>query len=256
MTTIGNRVDGQVEHWLVDHGKRPPKQLARQAEHRAQVEDEQRRGFTHLSTRTSGWYRIAVSGASEREALDRAAAVVELYKPHTTWVRDLGQYALAREFVPGEPLVVVGALSPLPGGQGGGGVAGGDGGGGGSARVPHRRNRGPVGAGGVFRPVVPARSDGSVRGGADLRGARLRQVRVDGAAVLQVDPVWGPGGGDGPGRAAAPHAHPARARRHLPSGRRPGWATGVVVAVCRGARTEPRPDLGRRAGTWRSSATS
>ena len=30
--------------------------------------------------------------------------MVELYKPHTTWVRDLGQYALAREFVPGEPL--------------------------------------------------------------------------------------------------------------------------------------------------------
>ncbi len=104
MTTIGNRVDGQVEHWLVDHGKRPPKQLARQADARATVEDEQRRGFTHLSTRTRGWYRIAVSGATEREALDRAAAVVELYKPHTTWVRDLGQYALAREFVPGEPL--------------------------------------------------------------------------------------------------------------------------------------------------------
>ena len=32
MTKIGNRVDGQVEHWLVDHGKRPPKQLARQAD--------------------------------------------------------------------------------------------------------------------------------------------------------------------------------------------------------------------------------
>ena len=93
MTKIGNRVDGQVEHWLVDHGKRPPKQLARQAEHRATVEDEQRRGFTHLSTRTRGWYRIAVSGATEREALDRAAQVVELYKPHTKWVRDLGQYA-------------------------------------------------------------------------------------------------------------------------------------------------------------------
>ena len=35
MTKIGNRVDGQVEHWLVDHGKRPPKQLARQADARA-----------------------------------------------------------------------------------------------------------------------------------------------------------------------------------------------------------------------------
>ena len=44
------------------------------------------------------------------------------------------------------------------------------------------------------------------------------------------------------------HAHPARARRHRPPGRRVGWAPGVVVAVCRGAGTEPRPDLGRRAG--------
>ncbi|MGB8382842.1 MAG: hypothetical protein WCG47_16615, partial [Dermatophilaceae bacterium] len=104
MTKIGNRVDGQVDHWLVDHGKRPPKQLARQADSRAQVDDEQRRGFTHLSTRTRGWYRIAVSAATEQEALQRAAAVVELYKPATKWVRDLGQYHLAREFVPGEPL--------------------------------------------------------------------------------------------------------------------------------------------------------
>ena len=30
--------------------------------------------------------------------------MVEAYKPHTKWVRDLGQYSLAREFVPGEPL--------------------------------------------------------------------------------------------------------------------------------------------------------
>lgn len=104
MTKLSNRVDGQVSHWRDDHGKRPPKQLARQAQRTADVEDEMRTGFTGLSTRTRGWYRIAVSGETEDEALAKAAAVVALYKPQIRLVREIGQYALAREFVPGEPL--------------------------------------------------------------------------------------------------------------------------------------------------------
>lgn len=104
MTKLSNRVDGQMSHWADDHGKRPPKQLARQARRTGDVEDEMRTGFTGLSTRTRGWYRIAVSGETEKEALDRAAAVVAHYKPQIRIARELGQFALAREFVPGEPL--------------------------------------------------------------------------------------------------------------------------------------------------------
>ena len=104
MAKLANRIDGQMSHWVEDHSKRPPKQLARQADRAADVEDEMRSEFTGLSTRTKGWYRIAVSGASQEEALERAAAVVDLYRPQIKVVRELGQYHLAREFVPGEPL--------------------------------------------------------------------------------------------------------------------------------------------------------
>ncbi|MBC9822870.1 ATP-binding protein [Terrabacter sp. MAHUQ-38] len=104
MTRLTNRIDGQMTHWRDEHGKRPPKQLARQADRAADVEDEMRTEFTGLSTRTRGWYRVAVSGATEKEALERASRLVNLYKPQIKLVRELGQYHLAREFVPGEPL--------------------------------------------------------------------------------------------------------------------------------------------------------
>jgi hypothetical protein len=114
MTKISNRIDGQVSHWRDDHGKRPPKQLARQAARASDVEDEMRNEFTGLSTRTKGWYRIAVSGHSEAEALDKAQHVVELYGPQIKIIRQLGQYHLAREFVPGEPLSTRAHARKLP----------------------------------------------------------------------------------------------------------------------------------------------
>ncbi|MGW5237855.1 ATP-binding protein [Monashia sp. NPDC004114] len=104
MSRLTNRIDGQMTHWREEHGKRPPKQLARQADRAADVEDEMRTEFTGLSTRTRGWYRVAVSGSTENEALERASRLVNLYKPQIKLVRELGQYHLAREFVPGEPL--------------------------------------------------------------------------------------------------------------------------------------------------------
>lgn len=104
MNRLSLRVDGQMSHWRDDHGKKPPKQLGRQAARISDIEDEMRAGFTGLSSRTKGWYRIAVSGATQDEALARAAEVQALYSPQVTIVRELGQYAMAREFVPGEPL--------------------------------------------------------------------------------------------------------------------------------------------------------
>jgi len=114
MTTLANRIDGQVTHWRDDHGKRPPKQLARQADRAADVEDEMRREFTGLSTRTRGWYRIAVFGDTEEEALDNAQRVIDLYGPQIKVVRQLGQYHLAREFVPGEPLATTAHARKFP----------------------------------------------------------------------------------------------------------------------------------------------
>ena len=111
---LANRIDGQMSHWVDDHDKRPPKQLARQADRAADVEDEMRSEFTSLAMRTKGWYRVAVAGDTEDEALDRAAKIVDLYRPQIRIVRELGQYHLAREFVPGEPLASTAHVRHFP----------------------------------------------------------------------------------------------------------------------------------------------
>ena len=70
----------------------------------ARVEDEISMGLSGLSTRTTGWYRLAVSGDTEEEALERAGAVRKLFAPQITIARPADQYAVAREFIPGEKL--------------------------------------------------------------------------------------------------------------------------------------------------------
>ena len=114
MEKLSDRIDAQVNHYQQDHGKRPPKQLARQFHRTGEVEDEMRTGFDGLSTRTRGWYRIHVSGRTEEEALKRAEAVRNLYKPNINIEQELGQYQLAREAVPGEPLANTGHTRRLP----------------------------------------------------------------------------------------------------------------------------------------------
>lgn len=114
MTKLSRRIDSQMDHWSQDHAKRPPKQLARQADRAAEVEDDMRSGFDGLKTRTKGWYRIAVSGETEKDALDRAQKVIALYRPQIRIERELAQYKLAREFVPGEPLASTAHSRKMP----------------------------------------------------------------------------------------------------------------------------------------------
>jgi hypothetical protein len=97
-----------------DHDKEPPRQLSRQSARASEVEDEMRSGFDGLRTRTRGWFRIAVSGPTEDEALARATAVQNLYKPNIRIEREFDQYRLAREFVPGEPLANSGHTRRMP----------------------------------------------------------------------------------------------------------------------------------------------
>ena len=61
-------------------------------------------GLSGLSTRTRGWFRLAVSAATEEEALERASTVRKLFAPQITIARPADQYAVAREFIPGERL--------------------------------------------------------------------------------------------------------------------------------------------------------
>ncbi len=78
--------------------------LARQADRVLEVEDELTSGLTQLNTRLYGWWRIAVSGQDEAEALSRAQQVLDVYRPKVQIEHPEAQYRYAREFIPGEPL--------------------------------------------------------------------------------------------------------------------------------------------------------
>ncbi len=99
-----NQVRSQVKHYTDEHELEPPQSLARQASRVLEIDDEMTTGFTALATRVRSWWRMAVSAPSEREALRLAQQLLELYKPKIAVDHPEAQYALAREFIPGEPI--------------------------------------------------------------------------------------------------------------------------------------------------------
>lgn len=98
-----DRIRHQVRHHL-QHGVEVPLSLGRQSAQGQLTEDEIRSGAEGLSLRTRGWYRIAVAGVDEDQVRARVKKVQDLYGSAAAVVRPAGQYRLAREFVPGEPL--------------------------------------------------------------------------------------------------------------------------------------------------------
>ncbi|MBE9374657.1 ATP-binding protein [Saccharopolyspora sp. HNM0983] len=99
-----NKVRSQVRHYTEEHGLEPPTSLARQAGRVLEIDDEMTTGFTALATRVRSWWRAAVSGPTERDALRLAQQLLDLYKPKIAIEHPEAQYAMAREFIPGEPL--------------------------------------------------------------------------------------------------------------------------------------------------------
>ncbi|GAA0617370.1 ATP-binding protein [Streptomyces crystallinus] len=93
----------QVRHHR-EHGIEVPISLGRQAATGREIEDDIRSGPTGLSARTKGWYRIAISAPTEEELRERITRLSERYGTHCAVQHPSGQYALAREFIPGEPL--------------------------------------------------------------------------------------------------------------------------------------------------------
>ncbi|MFC9431487.1 ATP-binding protein [Streptomyces sp. NPDC056987] len=93
----------QVRHHR-EHQVEVPLSLARQAEAGKHIEDDIRSGSNGLSTRTRGWYRIAISAPTEELLHERITKVKEKYGTAVRVEHPKGQYALAREFIPGEPL--------------------------------------------------------------------------------------------------------------------------------------------------------
>jgi hypothetical protein len=98
------KVRSQIRHYTHDHDLDPPMSLARQADRVLEVEDELTSGLTQLNTRLYGWWRIAVSGKDEAEAIGRAQQVLDVYRPKVQVEHPEAQYRYAREFIPGEPL--------------------------------------------------------------------------------------------------------------------------------------------------------
>jgi hypothetical protein len=98
------KVRSQIRHYTHDHDLDPPMSLSRQADRVLEVEDELTSGLTQLNTRLYGWWRVAVSGKDEAEAVSRAQQVLDVYRPKVQIEHPEAQYRYAREFIPGEPL--------------------------------------------------------------------------------------------------------------------------------------------------------
>ena len=94
----------QYKHDTIEHGKPAPRSLTRQNDLALSVEDELSAGLGGLATRTQGWYRLAVWGATDDEVRAKVAVVRALYGRQVEWWWSSGQYELVREFTPGEPL--------------------------------------------------------------------------------------------------------------------------------------------------------
>ncbi|WP_347354621.1 ATP-binding protein [Intrasporangium sp.] len=108
------KIRAQKDHYELEHHEPAPGALDRQAARALAVEDEIQTGLSGLATRTTGWYRIAVAGTSEEQALERASQLRQLYAPQVTIARPLDQYAVAREFIPGQPLGSVAYKRRMP----------------------------------------------------------------------------------------------------------------------------------------------
>ncbi|MBA2694961.1 MAG: ATPase, partial [Actinobacteria bacterium] len=104
LTRQMSKVRSQVRHYEQEHELEPPRSLARQARQVLDIEDHMTLGFTAQSARVRSWWRLAVSAETESDTLGLARRLCETYKPQIAVEHPEGQYALAREFIPGEPL--------------------------------------------------------------------------------------------------------------------------------------------------------
>jgi hypothetical protein len=95
----------QAEHHA-EHNEPVPLDLGEKIARAAVVQNEMNDGEPIISTRLHGWWRVAVSGASRTECLTNARKLRDLYDPiHFTLEHPTpGQFALMREFIPGEPV--------------------------------------------------------------------------------------------------------------------------------------------------------
>jgi hypothetical protein len=99
-----------------EHGMDAPPELERLAQRALVLGDEMTTGLPVDSSRVHGWHRLAVSGTTREECLERARRIIQLYQRElrVSLQHPKGQESLAREFIPGEPLAHTGYLRRMP----------------------------------------------------------------------------------------------------------------------------------------------
>ncbi len=99
-----------------EHGIDAPPELERLAKRALSIGDEISTGLPVDSSRAHGWHRIAISGRTREEALERARRLTQLYsrEMRISLQHPKNQDWLAREFIPGEPLANTGYLRRMP----------------------------------------------------------------------------------------------------------------------------------------------
>ena len=99
-----------------EHGMDSPPELERLAKRALTIGDDMTTGLPVDSSRAHGWHRIAVSGRTREECLERARRLTQMYsrEMRISLQHPKNQDWLAREFIPGEPLANTGYLRRMP----------------------------------------------------------------------------------------------------------------------------------------------
>jgi hypothetical protein len=98
-----------------EHGIPAPPALARMVRRAAEIGDEIDTGLPVDASRAHGWHRMAVSGGTQEECLERLRELVRMYdEARITVQHPKGQWAALREFMPGEPVADTGHLRRMP----------------------------------------------------------------------------------------------------------------------------------------------
>jgi hypothetical protein len=99
-----------------EHGMDAPPELERLAQRALHIGDDMTTGLPTDASRVHGWHRIAVSGRTREECLERARRLIQLYSRElrVSLQHPKNQDWLAREFIPGEPIANTGYLRRMP----------------------------------------------------------------------------------------------------------------------------------------------
>ena len=99
-----------------EHGMDAPPELERLAQRALHIGDDMTTGLPTDASRVHGWHRLAVSGRSRDECLERARRLIQMYSRELriSLQHPKQQDWLVREFIPGEPVANTGYLRRMP----------------------------------------------------------------------------------------------------------------------------------------------